>query len=54
MRQLFDVEAARGHFSRHERHNLVGFEVSQRPHARTLALVAMDGGRTDTRGLELL
>jgi hypothetical protein len=54
MRQLFNVEAARGDFGSNEGRDLVGFEISQCPHARALALVTMDRGRTDAGGFELL
>ena len=54
MRQLFDVEPARGHFGGYECSDLVCLEIGQRPYARALALVAMDGGRADTVGFELL
>jgi len=54
MRQLFDVETARCHLSGDQRHNLVGLEISQRPHTRALALVSMDGRRSNIRGLQLL
>jgi hypothetical protein len=54
VRQLFDIESTRGDFGGHERRDLVCLEIRQRPHARTLALVAMDRGRTDTAGFELL
>jgi hypothetical protein len=42
MRQLFDVEAASGDFGSNQGYDLVGFEISQRPNPRALALVAMD------------
>jgi len=54
MRQLFDIETACCNLSRNQCHNLVGFEVSQRPHTRALALVSMDGRRSNVRGLQLL
>jgi hypothetical protein len=54
MRQLFDIESARGDLGSNEGRDLVRLEISQRPHARALALVAMDGRRTDAGGLELL
>jgi hypothetical protein len=54
MRQLFDVEPPGRNLSRHQRHNLAGLEISQRPHPRTLALVAMDGRRGNARRFQLL
>lgn len=54
MRQLLDVEPSRGDFGRHERRDLVGLEVGQRPDARALTLVAVNGGSLDAIRLELL
>jgi len=54
VRQLFDVEPARGHFGGDECRDLVRFEVGQCTYASALALVAVNRRRADASGLELL
>jgi len=54
LRQLADVEPARGDLGRDERREMSGLEVGQRSRARRLALVAMDGGGADAGAAQLL
>ena len=54
VRQLVDVEAARGDVGGDQHVELHALEVGQRPRARALALVAVDGGGADVGLVELL
>ena len=54
VRQLLDVEAARGDVGRDQHLHLAGLEVLQGADARGLALVAVDRSGADSGALELL
>ena len=54
VRQLLDVEAARGDLGRDEDRGAAGLEVVERPDPLALALVAVDRGRGDAVAGELL
>ncbi len=54
VRQLFDVEAARGNLGCNEDRCTAGLEVVERPDPLALALVAVDRGRGDAVAGELL
>ena len=53
MRQLLDVEAARGDVGCHQHLDLSRLEILERPDARVLALVAMDRVGADAIALQL-
>jgi len=54
MRQLVDVQAARGDVGRHQHTHLPQLEVLQGPGAGALALVAVDGHGIDAVAIQLL
>ncbi len=53
VRQLFDIQPACSDVGGDQRPNAAGLEVGQRLGARTLALVAVDGGGRETVGSKL-
>ncbi|CCK17878.1 hypothetical protein BN136_3888 [Cronobacter universalis NCTC 9529] len=54
MRQLFDIQTARGDISRHQYANAAGFEIRQRAGTGALALVAVDSRGGNAVFIQLL
>ncbi len=54
MRQVFDVQTARGDVGRHQHANFSRFEVGERLKPLRLALVAMDCGGMNAITVELV